>query len=210
MFLNPAEIFVGAAKKLNSERVRLTAPNDYYKFVMERFSYENQTSTEHFAQVGREAQHHLDDLFTVEPFCNERWGSGVVKAGANIRENGQSMSSRLFDSTDGNARNRFFSLVSEVGFPPSTNKHNQVWVQSGSENSHTYLMYPAISSISEMLEGREQACCLYKYCKNEQNGYLVNQHCLNAPWKRAKAKQACYYSHVWKMWGHEECEISES
>lgn len=210
MFLNPAEIFVGTAKKLNSERVRHIVPNDYYKFVLERFSYENQTSVEHFARVNREAQNQLDDLFTVEPFCNERWGSGVVRAGLNIRKEGQSISSRLFDGTDRNSRDRFFALISEVGFPPSVNKHNQVWVQFGSENSHTLLMYSAIASISEMLEGRAQTCHLYEYCKNEQNGYAVNQHCLNGPWKRAKEKQACYYSHIWKMWGHEECEILES
>lgn len=210
MFLNPAEIFVEAAKKLNSERARYIAPNDYYKFVMERFSYEDQTSIEHFEHVGREAQDQLNDLFTVEPFCNERWGSRAVGAGVNIRKNGQSISSILFESTDGSARNRFFSIISEVGFPPSINKHNQVWVQSGSENSHTHLMYPAIASISEMLEGRGQACRLYEYCKNEKNGYTVNQHCLKAPWKRAKEKQACYYSHIWKMWGHEECEILEN
>jgi len=210
MFLNPAEIFVKAAKKLNSERVRHIAPNDYYKFVMERFSYENQTSAEHFVHVAREAEDQLNDLFTVEPFSNERWGARVVGAGVNIRKNGQSISSLLFESTDDSLRNRFFSIISEVGFPPSINKHNQVWVQSGSENSHTNLMYPAIASISEMLEGRGQACQLYEYCKNEKNGYTVNQHCLNAPWKRAKAAQACYYSHIWKMWGHEECEILDN
>lgn len=209
MFLNPAEIFVGTAKKLNSERVKKIAPNDYYKFVMERFTYENQTSVEYFAHVGLEAQNQLDELFTVEPFCNERWGSSVVRAGVNIRKDGQSISSSLFEGTYRNSRDRFFSLISEVGFPPTINKHNQVWVQFGSENSHTPLMYLAIASISKMLEGRSQACHLYEYCKNEQNGYAVNQHCQNAPWKRAKEKQACYYSHIWKMWGHEGCEILE-
>jgi hypothetical protein len=208
MFLNPAEIFIRAARKLNADRIKHTAPNDYYKFVMERFSCENQTAIEYFENVNRVAQGQLDDLFTVAPFCNERWGSGVVRGGFSIRTVGQSISSRLFESSD-SSRDRFYSLISDVGFPPSFNNHNQVWVQSGSENTFTHLMYPAISSISEMLEGRDQACCLYDYCKNEQNGYRVNQHCLDAPWKRAKAEEACYYSHIWKMWGHGGCEISQ-
>lgn len=208
MFLNPAEIFVEATKRLKEGSITYDKVGDYYMYVITNFSLEGINPIDYFSEISRQTQQQLDDLFTVNPFKDERWGSGVIKAGSKLREDRGSVASFLFGTGTDNPRDRLFKLISTIGFPPSFNNKHQAWVQNHPNSQHTQLMYPAISSILSLLEGKEEKCCLYDYCINEIDGYATNESCVKAPWKRASAKQPCHYAHVWKMWGHEKCEIT--
>ena len=210
MYYNPAEIFVDSLRKINELGLVFEKPNECYRYVLNNYTLESEPVKVEYINASKLAESQLDDLFTVSPFKEEQWASGMVIRAREIRNRDISISAKLWGADKNQSRQSLMDFIHSVGMPIVFNRNFEAWLRDSEESLHTPLMYPAILSFHEIVRGKRQGCILNEHCVNENSGCTTNDNCHSAPWARLAQGKSCYFSNIWKMWGLENVQISEN
>ncbi|EOX0650989.1 hypothetical protein ABMZ77_16355 [Morganella morganii] len=208
MFYNPAEVFIDSLRKIQMQNLIFKKPNEYYLYVLDNFTLDTTPPTVQFMKDSKLAMSQLNDLFTVSPFREEKWASGMVYKAQNLRNSGISLSAVLWGIDKDKSKKSLIKFISDVGMPIIFNSNFDAWVRDSEENMQTPLMHQAIFSFYEILRGKQIGCSLYKYCIKNNVCDEADHNCISSPWLQLKQEKICYFSNLWKMWGLEGVHIS--
>lgn len=90
-----------------------------------------------------------------------------------------------------------------LGTPFLTNDDNSYgFVPPEGLNPESIMPYQllAVRQVFQVLQGKT-VCDLYDFCSHRKDNDITNQHCLNAPWKRAEEPGPCPFAQLWITWG---------
>ncbi|MRJ43130.1 MULTISPECIES: hypothetical protein [Idiomarina] len=210
MYYNPAEIFVSCLKKIHDLGLVFESPNEYYLYMVNNFTLEEEPVHLEHIKASELAESQLDDLFTVSPLKEEKWASGMVARAREIRNSNISISAKLWGSDKNKSRQSLMGFIKSIGMPIVFNRNFESWLRDSEESLYTPLMYAAIFSFQEIVQGKQQGCILSSHCANENSGCTPDHNCESAPWLRLAQGKSCYFSNIWKMWGLENVQIFRS
>lgn len=208
MYYNPAEIFVDCLRKIDEHGLVFKNKNECYQYVVNNYTLEAEPVSVEYINASELAESQLNDLFTVSPLKEEKWASGMVVRARKLRNSNMSISARLWGADKNSSRQSLMDFIRSIGMPIVFNRNFEAWLRDSEESLRTPLMYPAILSFHEIVQGKQQGCILNGYCVNENSGCKPDDNCQSAPWTRLAQGKSCYFSNIWKMWGLENVQIS--
>jgi len=163
--------------------------------------------TNKFNKIVNLSKKQLNSLFTVPPFKEEKWASGLVDKAKKLRDSQISLSAKLQGNIKLTLRETLINIVGSIGMPVIFNNNYDAWIQSTSIQLKTPLMFLAIYSIHKILNGKQTKCNLTKYCENNKAYWKTGAECYESPWVRAAQGKSCYFSNVWEMWELKDIQI---
>lgn len=204
MYDNPGEVFIDALNRMKQNNFFHNKNNDTYDFVLSNFILEDMNvqidAYSNFLNKSDLAQKQLDDLFTVNPFKEERWASSLIKNALKLKNSPKySIVSEICLKNILDSKKKFFDLINSIGFPILFNSNNDAWSQLGTQGFETPMLFPVIYSIFEILNNKGTECYLINYCN--KNNINTDNECKSSPWARLKNIGKCYFFKIWKMWG---------
>lgn len=207
MSYHPAQQFFGTIARMKLEKfIPKTAAEIYeYVFAGTKFKDQNREISviELFESTSDLALNQLNNALQSEIFTpNREWLNHIFSEARSLRLNQPDFIVSLVENA-GRLSEIFYRTFHQLGTPFFTNKAGTGGFvpprQVDAEGIQPYQLL-VFKEIINIFMGKKK-CGLYSFCKSHSKKEIINDDCLNAPWKRGMGDDLCPFGQFWKTWG---------
>jgi len=194
MYYNPADVLIESLHIMKVNKFEHKLDNDTYSYILNNMKMieHDDTKIEILSQFEKEIQRatmQVDDLMTVEPLKSKKLISEFIINAKTFRLNEKAIITHRF-------KKKNIDFINNIGHPLIINSENIAYT-----NNIEIFYYSIIYSILSRLDNKSNQCHLYNYCSNDNiNSKLVDNNCIDKPWKKVFDNNRCPYATVWNMW----------